>query len=109
MYDVDFRGADKEAKDIDDYTPLLTAIEFGQKEAFECLMKESDDVQITAQNKDKKSTLFLAAESNHPEIAKVSCMTLGRLYYNNIAVLSRQAERFLCMCSVHSCIPTQFL
>ena len=26
---------------------------------------------ITARNKDKKSTLFLAAESNHPEIVKV--------------------------------------
>ena len=79
MYDVDCRGADKEAKDIDHYTPLLTAAEFGQKEAFECLMEGPDDVQITAQNKDKKSTLFLAAESNHSEIVKVSCMTIGRL------------------------------
>jgi hypothetical protein len=27
---------------------------------------------IAAQNKDKKSALFLAAESNHPELVKVS-------------------------------------
>ena len=30
------------------------------------------DIEITAQNKDKKSALFLAAESNHSEIVKVS-------------------------------------
>ena len=71
---LDCRGANKEAKDIDYYTPLLTAAEFGQKEAFECLMDDEfgPSAEITAQNKDKKSTLFLAAESNHPEIVKVS-------------------------------------
>ena len=30
------------------------------------------DAKITAQNKDEKSALFLAAESNHPEIVEVS-------------------------------------
>lgn len=73
MCNLDYRGANREAKDIDDYTPLLTAAEFGQKEAFECLMNDElgPSAKITAQNKDKKSTLFLAVESNHPEIVKV--------------------------------------
>ena len=67
--------ADIEAKDNDHYTPLLTAAEFGQKEAFECLMsnlKEDGAKMIAVQNKDKKITLFLAAESNHPDLVKVS-------------------------------------
>ena len=31
---------------------------------------------IKAHNKDKKSTLYLAAESNHPEIVKVASLWL---------------------------------
>ena len=62
-------GADKEAKDIDDYTPLLTAAEFGQKEVFECLIEEG--VDATVQNKEKKNALYLAAQSNHPKIVQV--------------------------------------
>ena len=78
MCDLDCRGANKEAKDIDNYTPLLTAAEFGQKEAFECLLNNELGLsaKITAQNKDKKSTLFLASESNHPEIVKVRLIFL---------------------------------
>ena len=65
--------ADIEAKDNDHYTPLLTAAEFGQKEAFECLMSKGNGAKMIAvQNKDKESTLFLAAESNHPDLVKVS-------------------------------------
>ena len=74
MYCLDCSDADIEAKDNDHYTPLLTAAEFGQKEVFEYLMtKERDGAKMIAvQNKDKNSTLFLAAESNHPELVKVS-------------------------------------
>ena len=73
MHDLDCSDADIEAKDNDHYTPLLTAAEFGQKEAFECLMSKGDGAKMIAvQNKDKNSTLFLAAESNHPDLVKVS-------------------------------------
>ena len=73
MHDLDCSDADIEAKDNDHYTPLLTAAEFGQKEAFECLMSKGDgDKMIVVRNKDKKSALFLAAESNHSELVKVS-------------------------------------
>jgi ankyrin repeat protein len=67
------REAGVEAKDIDDYTPLLTAAEFGRTEAYKLLLSKGDRVKmIAAQNKDKKSALFLATESNHPELVKVS-------------------------------------
>lgn len=73
IHDIDCSYADMEAKDNDHYTPLLTAAEFGQKEAFECLMSKGDgDKMIAALSKDQKSALFLAAESNHPELVKVS-------------------------------------
>ena len=65
-----FRGADKEAKDIDHYTPLLTAAEFGRIGCFKLLLQHR--ASIDAQNKDKKNAVFLAAESNHPEIVAVS-------------------------------------
>ena len=68
---VYYSGADAEAVDIDGYTPLLTAAEFGQREAFECL-KKKDGVRMTTLNKEKKSVLYLAAQSNHPQIVKVN-------------------------------------
>ena len=56
--------------DIDHYTPLLTAAEFGRRSCFKVLLEH--DVDIEAQNKDRKNAVFLAAESNHPEILEVT-------------------------------------
>ena len=65
-----FRGANKDARDIDHYTPLLTAAEFGRMRCFNVLLEH--DASIDVQNKDRKNAVFLAAESNHPQIIEVS-------------------------------------
>ena len=52
--------------DIDNYSPLLTAAEFGQEKAFETLLK--NDAFLSAVTKCGKTVLFLAAESNHHNI-----------------------------------------
>ena len=65
-------GANIEAKDVDNYTPLLTAAEFGQTEIFRLLLElKPRPASLTVHNMTGKSALFLAAESNHPEIIKV--------------------------------------
>ena len=64
-----FRHARIEAKDIDHYTPLLTAAEFGRTECFKALLDHGACIEV--QNKDGKNVAFLAAESNHPDIMKV--------------------------------------
>ena len=64
------RNAKINARDIDNYTPLLTAAEFGQTAAFKLLLKHGASLDV--QSKSRKSALFLAAESNHPEIIEVS-------------------------------------
>ena len=65
------RGANKEAQDIDDYTPLLTAAEFGRTECFKRLLQSPRPAAIDVKNKDRKNAVFLAAESNHPDIIEV--------------------------------------
>ena len=64
------RGAKKDARDIDHYTPLLTAAEFGRIHCFRVLLRH--DAAIDVQNKDRRNAVFLAAESNHQEIIDVS-------------------------------------
>ena len=64
------RDANVDAKDIDYYTPLLTAAEFGRIGCFKLLLRHG--AAIKKQNKDGKNAVFLAAESNHPEIIEVS-------------------------------------
>lgn len=64
--------ANIEARDVDNYTPLLTAAEFGQTEIFRLLLElKPCPASLTVHNMTGKSALFLAAESNHPEIIKV--------------------------------------
>ena len=46
---------------------------------------------IKAHNKDKKSTLYLAAESNHPEIVKVASLWL--LFIRGERERERERER----------------
>ena len=65
-------------KDVDSYTPLLTAAEYGQVEGFELLLEKgamlvdkSKDPPLVIQSKDKKNALFLAAEHNHSKIIEV--------------------------------------
>lgn len=64
------RGADKEARDIDHYTPLLTAAEFGRTHCLKILLERGASIEV--QNKDRKNALFLAAECNHPQIVEVN-------------------------------------
>ena len=66
LYPFDFRGAVVDTSDIDNYSPLLTAAEFGQEKAFETLL--SNGASLSAVTKCGKSVLFLAAESNHHNI-----------------------------------------
>ena len=60
------RNATVDARDIDNYIPLMTAAEFGQERAFETLVKRG--ATLDAVNKSGKGVLFLAAKSNHPNI-----------------------------------------
>ena len=71
-------GANKEAKDVHCYTPLLTAAEYGQVKSFELLLEKgamlvdtSEDPPVIVMSKDRKTALFLAAEHNHPKIIEV--------------------------------------
>ena len=59
-----------DTKDVDHYTPLLTAAEFGRISCFKLLLQHGAAIEV--QNKDGKNAVFLAAESNHPEIIEVS-------------------------------------
>lgn len=68
-------GANIEARDVDNYTPLLTAAEFGQTEIFRLLLQLKPRASLHVHNMTGKSALFLAAESNHPEIIKVHVHT----------------------------------
>lgn len=82
-------GANIEAKDVDNYTPLLTAAEFGQTDVFQLLLDPTvtpRPASLNVHNMTKKSALFLAAESNHPKIIEVckyqfAAMYVFRLYY----------------------------
>ena len=65
-----FRVAKVDTKDIDGYTPLLTAAEFGRQGCFNILLKYGASME--EQTRDRKNVLFLAAESDHPEIVEVS-------------------------------------
>lgn len=78
---LSFSGADSEAKDIDLYTPLLTAAEFGRTECFKLLLRHEACVDV--QNVDGKNVVFLAAECNHPDIMEV-CFNLGGQYRYNV-------------------------
>ena len=67
-------SAPLEVVDTDCYTPLLTAVEYGQVQAFETLLElyaKPDTV-----DKDGKSVLFLAAESNCLKIIHVRASIL---------------------------------
>ena len=64
-----YRGADKDAKDVDYYTPLLTAAEFGRVQCFNLLLRHGASIEV--KNKDRRNAVFLAAESNHPLIIEV--------------------------------------
>ena len=66
-----FRGADKEAQDVDHYTPLLTAAEFGRTDGFKLLLQPPYNASINVRNKDGRGVVYLATESNHPEIVEV--------------------------------------
>ena len=64
-----YREAKIDAKDIHFYTPLLTAAEVGQPVAFKILLESGAKIKV--KTKDRKSVLYLAAESNHKEIIEV--------------------------------------
>ena len=66
---INYRGADIEAQDIDSYTPLLTAVAYGQREAMESLLKKDCAVDVVDRN--GKSILFIAAEENQYELLRV--------------------------------------
>ena len=57
--------------DVHYYSPLLTAAENGQAEAFATLLKFRGPGILDIVDKDGKSALFLAAESNYLKIIEV--------------------------------------
>ena len=62
--------------DLHCYSPILTAAESGQAEAFSTLLKFRGAGVLDVVDKDGKSALFLEAESNYLKIIQV------RNYYN---------------------------
>ena len=63
--------------DLHCYSPILTAAESGHAEAFLTLLKFRGPGVLDVVDKDGKSALFLAAESNYLKLIKV------RNYCNN--------------------------
>lgn len=57
--------------DLHGYSPILTAAENGQAEAFSTLLKFRGPGILDVVDKDGKSALFLATESNYLKIIKV--------------------------------------
>ena len=57
--------------DLHCYSPILTAAESGQAEAILTLLKFRGPRVLDVVDKDGKSALFLAAESNYLKIIKV--------------------------------------
>ena len=57
--------------DLHCYSPILTAAENGQTEAFATLLKFRGPGILDVVDKDGKSALFLAAESNYLKIIEV--------------------------------------
>ena len=72
------RGADIEAQDVDSYTPLLTAVAYGQKDAMETLLAAG--CCCDALDRDGKSMIFIAAEENEYEVLKVSVLYVFTLH-----------------------------
>ena len=64
------RGADIEAQDEDSFTPLLTAVAYGQMEAMDALLQSKCSIDVVDRN--GKSVVFIAAEENQSELLKVS-------------------------------------
>ena len=95
-FDDDFnsRGADIEAQDEDSYTPLLTAVAYGQKAAMETLLRNKSAVDVVDRN--GKSVVFIAAEENQSELLKVRilvCMTITFiLFYVRPIIITEHAE-----------------
>ena len=67
------RGAKIEAKDKDNFTPLLLAASAGHSSTIEILLTKKAD--ITAMDKYEKTAIFWAAEENKPEALNV-CIAL---------------------------------
>ena len=63
-------GAQIEAQDDDSYTPLMTAVAHGQKEAMVELISRGADVELF--DRDGKSIIFIAAEHNQLVVLKVT-------------------------------------
>ena len=72
------RKADIEALDADSYTPLLTAVAYGRKNAMEILLDHQAVVDVI--DRDQKSIVFIAAEENYTDILRVRCSTKRRLF-----------------------------
>ena len=64
-----YRGADIDALDADSYTPLLTAVSYGQKRAMEILLEHG--ANLDAIDRDQRSIVFIAAEENYDDILRV--------------------------------------
>ena len=64
------RKADIEAQDVDSYTPLLTAVSYGNTRAMEVLLERKATMDVI--DRDGKSIVFIAAEENHEDILEVS-------------------------------------
>ena len=63
------REANIEALDVDSYTPLLTAVAYGQKNAMEVLLENGAKWDVF--DRDQRSIVFTAAEENYTSILRV--------------------------------------
>ena len=64
-----YRGADKESRDTDSCTPLLTAAAYGQLEAMKALIKANASTDVV--DRTRKTLVFIAAEEDQVHILKV--------------------------------------
>ena len=71
--------------DVDKYTPLLTAAEFGRVGCLKVLLKYNACPKV--QNRDGKNAVFLAAESDHLDIVKVRISNLSFICIYNLFII----------------------
>lgn len=79
----DFSGSNIEDKDRDNFTPLLLAAVYGHAKTVELLLERGADT--SAEDKNDKTAVFLAAEEN-----KLEALEVGKSFTNVYLYLFNQ-------------------